>query len=653
MNTVRLVSLLIHTVGLFAYGAITYLAWRDLLQPGWGRGRAQHSRAGCRVTLVGSTFVLMLFAWYALNLAVILNAPGTYQYILQTISLGITFFFPALIMHTTFQDMIGVEPSPDWRWRVPFAAMYVLGAGFGVFGVLGFWGYLGLSGRAVGSIITPALAVMFLSTGIYSARFIGWAHRGRKETAEQVQARRGHMVLYVVLALLFLPMILSVLGLFPFMSFVQAVLIPMIPMGFLFVGTYFEDRFEFFDLFVKHGLFLLLTAVLLMVTFAVLLPVMDGFDLGWERPWVYGLVLLPLGVLLPWLSRKVGSFLDSVWLGRRFTTVEAVKHFLATTQKATSEEELVRWAEEGLTTIFHAEVCIDFSLAAAPVEMEGSLAVPIQALDGERGLIRVGLRKDRMPFLSQDVALLSSLGHVLAYLLENVRLQARKQEQEQRAKELSLHASRSELKALRAQINPHFLFNALNAIAGLIHKDPALADRTVEELAEVFRYTLRGSEKEWARLEDELEFARAYLEVERARFGQRFAFSIETDDDARNLLIPTMMVQTLVENAIKHGVAAVRGPARVDVSGRIEDGSLHVAVQDSGPGFGGEGTTATTGGYGLRNIEQRLDGYFGGAASLTRRRDEARGRTIISIEMPASRQVPRPWRSTAAERQAS
>ena len=110
---------------------------------------------------------------------------------------------------------------------------------------------------------------------------------------------------------------------------------------------------------------------------------------------------------------------------------------------------------------------------------------------------------------------------MFAHVLENLHLQERKLEQEQRARELSLHASRSELKALRAQINPHFLFNALNSIAGLIHRDPAVADRTIEQLADVFRYALRGAESEWAVLDDELDFVRAYLEVERARFGER------------------------------------------------------------------------------------------------------------------------------------
>ena len=144
--------------------------------------------------------------------------------------------------------------------------------------------------------------------------------------------------------------------------------------------------------------------------------------------------------------------------------------------------------------------------------------------------------------------MLGSLAEVLASMLQAASLRQERLRQEQLARELALEASRSELKALRAQIRPHFLFNALNAIAGLIHKDPLRADRTIERLAEVFRYTLRGSEREWAVLEHELEFARSYLEVEQARFGRRLAFRIDVGEGAGALHVPTMMVQTLVEN---------------------------------------------------------------------------------------------------------
>ena len=115
--------------------------------------------------------------------------------------------------------------------------------------------------------------------------------------------------------------------------------------------------------------------------------------------------------------------------------------------------------------------------------------------------------------------MLRSLASVFGFMLETIRLQHKRQEQELVAQDLRLQTSRSELKALRAQINPHFLFNALNAIASLIHTDPARADEAVEQLAEVFRYTLRRSDSEWAPLDQELAFARAYLDVEQARFG--------------------------------------------------------------------------------------------------------------------------------------
>ena len=154
----------------------------------------------------------------------------------------------------------------------------------------------------------------------------------------------------------------------------------------------------------------------------------------------------------------------------------------------------------------------------------------------------------------------------LAFMLENVRLQRKRQEQDQVAQELRLQTSRSELKALRAQINPHFLFNALNAIASLIHTDPARADAAVEQLAEVFRYTLRRSEQEWAPLDQELAFARAYLDVEQARFGRRLEFSIDAATGVARAQVPSMLLQTLVENAVKHGISRVRTPGRIDVT---------------------------------------------------------------------------------------
>jgi two-component sensor histidine kinase len=412
-----------------------------------------------------------------------------------------------------------------------------------------------------------------------------------------------------------------------------------LPLCFFFVGTYYENRFAFFDIFVKRGSFFFLAIVFLVAYFAWLPALIETARLQPIAHWVFALTLLPPFMTLPWLYQKLGIWLDRAWLGRTFSNIEAVKFFLGGVRSATTEGELVRQAEVWLCAIFQAEASIVLqpdgvlSNAPFPIRQEARIRSQGQTV----GTIRLGRRANDTPYFSADLALLSSLADVFTSLLENARMQKKKQEQEQREQELMLHASRSELKALRAQINPHFLFNALNVIAGLIHKDPVRAEETVEQLAEVFRYTLRRSEKESVRLEDELDFVRAYLQIEKARFGERLQVCVDLDPEARSALIPTLMIQTLVENAIKHGIASIRGIGMLQIrAGRCGE-RLRLQVLDNGPGFELEAaveTPASQSGYGLRNLIERLSGHFGQAARLSVERDAAARTTIVSIEMP-------------------
>ncbi len=197
-------------------------------------------------------------------------------------------------------------------------------------------------------------------------------------------------------------------------------------------------------------------------------------------------------------------------------------------------------------------------------------------------------------------------------------------------------SSKSELKALRAQINPHFLFNALNAIASLIHTDPGRADEAVEQLAEVFRYTLRRSDSEWAPLDQELTFARAYLDVEQARFGQRLTCTIDSDHLPPAPLVPSMLLQTLLENAVKHGVSQTRGPGRIDVIVRTTPDQVTIEVRNTGPGAGMRTACAARDGegFGLHSVRERLKGHFGDRASFPLTRDETAGVTVARIAMP-------------------
>ena len=187
---------------------------------------------------------------------------------------------------------------------------------------------------------------------------------------------------------------------------------------------------------------------------------------------------------------------------------------------------------------------------------------------------------------------------------------------------------------MRAQLDPHFLFNALNAIASLIHTHPARADEAVEQLAEVFRYTLRRSDSEWAPLDQELTFARAYLDVEQARFGQRLTCTIDSDHFSPAPLIPSMLLQTLLENAVKHGVSQVREPGRIDVVVRTTGGKVTVEVRNTGPTVEHRTTPRDGEGFGLHNVRERLKGHFGDQASFALTRDDKTGVTIARITMP-------------------
>jgi signal transduction histidine kinase len=337
-------------------------------------------------------------------------------------------------------------------------------------------------------------------------------------------------------------------------------------------------------------------------------------------------------MIMPWLHDRVGRLLDRWWFGRDFTPIEAVKHVLAAMQQAADEPSLITSTEATLTEMFRRRIVI--LRDAEPVPDKAAVIVEIRTARADAPVrLAVVNEPGSRVMLSEDVALLRSLGGVFGYMLENVRLQRKRQEQEQLAQELRLQSSRSELKALRAQINPHFLFNALNAIASLIHTDPARADAAVEQLAEVFRYTLRRSEQEWAPLDQELAFARAYLDVEQARFGKRLEYAIYADDGVSRAHVPSMLLQTLVENAVKHGISRMRTPGRIDIRAVRQNGRVTLEVRDTGPGPGAVHSSSPAGeSFGLRSVRDRLQGHFGPSASLDLRREH--DATIARIELP-------------------
>jgi signal transduction histidine kinase len=180
-------------------------------------------------------------------------------------------------------------------------------------------------------------------------------------------------------------------------------------------------------------------------------------------------------------------------------------------------------------------------------------------------------------------------------------------------------AHQARLQALRYQLNPHFLFNTLNAISTLVvDKRNAEAGKMIARLSDFLRMTLDRPDAEEVPLADEIEFVRRYLEIEQVRFGERLAVTIDVDDDAWTARVPALVLQPLVENAIRHAVAPREVGGRITIEARAVDGRLHLAVADDGPGLNGNGNgnglpRTQCRGIGLSNTRERLAQLYGAA----------------------------------------
>ncbi len=171
------------------------------------------------------------------------------------------------------------------------------------------------------------------------------------------------------------------------------------------------------------------------------------------------------------------------------------------------------------------------------------------------------------------------------------------------------------LGALRRQLDPHFLFNTLNAISSLVERDPKGTRRMIARLGELLRFSLEGADAPEIPLRQELELVRRYLDIMQVRLQGRLAVEIDADARTLDLLVPSMILQPLVENAIKHGIEHLSHTGQVRIETRLDGEALVLRVQDNGPGVGGPAGDEETArpGVGLRNTIARLEQLHGAA----------------------------------------
>jgi LytS/YehU family sensor histidine kinase len=203
------------------------------------------------------------------------------------------------------------------------------------------------------------------------------------------------------------------------------------------------------------------------------------------------------------------------------------------------------------------------------------------------------------------------------------------------AAQLNEQLTRSQLDTLRAQLNPHFLFNSLNSVAVLARRGKmAEVEHMVTRLGDLLRHSLDSSRSQVVTLRVELEAVRQYLDIEQVRFGDRLIVSVDVDDALLERMVPSFLLQPLAENAIRHGMVDARTPLRIEVRARMMAAELIITVGDDGGGLRERDDASD--GVGLGNTRARLRGLYGEAASLSLSSGDHGLGTVVTVVLPAT-----------------
>jgi LytS/YehU family sensor histidine kinase len=243
----------------------------------------------------------------------------------------------------------------------------------------------------------------------------------------------------------------------------------------------------------------------------------------------------------------------------------------------------------------------------------------------------VGSWGDERMLTSMTLGLFFGLIGAIVFLLsERIEMEVAQRRLEQGESEK--REVEANLKLLQAQIEPHFLFNTLANVSSLIDSDPALAKKLLERLNDWLRVALARARSDRTTLDDELSMLENYLQILKIRFGERLRWRIDAADAARLLPFPPMLLQPLVENAVRHGIEPKIGGGEIGIRVSLEDAALRIEVSDNGVGLIGDAGS----GAGLANVRARLATLFGGAG-LLRLQSGAQGGTVATLELPAKR----------------
>jgi two-component system, LytTR family, sensor kinase len=285
----------------------------------------------------------------------------------------------------------------------------------------------------------------------------------------------------------------------------------------------------------------------------------------------------------------------------------------------------------GAVVLIVAGFVIAVALGVVGDAMRGVL-MPFPVRRGPRGGGPPGYAWLRPWFLNDFIIY---LGVLAAGLARAYSLRYRKQREESLrvAAQLRAQLAEARLDALRMQLDPHFLFNTLHAISSLVERDPRGVRRMISRLSELLRHTIEGPSEQEIPLREELDLLRRYLEIMEVRFQGRLEITTDVQERAMNALVPNLILQPIVENAIKHGVGKVEGVGRITLRGRIDGSQLVLCVENNAPLAEGGGASAGGTGVGVRNTRARLSHLYADDQSFQLRAGDG-GVTIAEIRLP-------------------
>jgi len=409
---------------------------------------------------------------------------------------------------------------------------------------------------------------------------------------------------------------------------------------------YQNYRFAFADLFLKRAISLILLTLVAFGLYVYVAAPLLHYHETHDRDDVQAITLIltlwiATALVYPWLHRLAVWLVDKAILHR--ADYDELRGELG------SAIEKYESADEILDSI-----SLRLSQALTARSVAWSEIVGADDTDLAAGVAQINIPTAEMPqykivfsdfiggrqLMSDETAMLADVSLVTARRIDALRVTHERCQQEFREEEFAKLAAEAQLTALRSQINPHFLFNALTTIGYLIQSSPDKAFETLLHLTKLLRGVL-SSTGEFSTLGQELKLIENYLDIERARFEEKLSVSIDIPSDLESIRVPSLILQPLVENAIKHGVSENKNGGEVRISAKIGNAKgemlLTLSVFDTGAGKKAV-TRKDSAGVGLKNVRERLRSYYGKKAALTLDRDTETG-TTAEISLPLNAQA--------------